>query len=114
MRVLSVGVRIIAAVRSETLGFSNAVRTVAEEARRMGLMVPGFRSPPRLPGADRTIRRSAGEPIVAVRVRGRPIADVVADVVEGVLVANGVRGRAQWQVRRKLLAAVERALVPAA
>ena len=80
----------------------------------MGLVVPGFRSPPRLPDADRTIRRSAGEPIVAVRVRGRPFADVVADVVEGVLVANGIRGRPEWRVRRRLLAAVERVLVRAA
>jgi len=112
--ILSVGVRIIAAVRSEAIGFNDAVRVVAEEARGLGLVVPGFRSPPRLPGADRTIRRSAGAPIVAVRVRGRPFADVVADVVAGVLVANGVTGRAEWRVRRRLLAAVERALARAA
>ena len=80
----------------------------------MGLVVPGFCSPPRLPGADRTIRRSRGEPIVAVRLRGRPFTDVVADVVEGVLVANGIRGRPEWRVRRRLLAAVERVLAPAA
>jgi hypothetical protein len=112
--MVSVGVRTMAGVRSDVIGFSAAVRAVAEEARRMGLVVPGFRSPPRLPGADRTIRRSAGEPIVAVRVRGRPFADVVADIVEGVLVANGARGRAQWQARRRLLAAVEREVVRAA
>ncbi|HZQ57328.1 MAG TPA: hypothetical protein VFA84_04805 [Acidimicrobiales bacterium] len=112
--MLSVGGRMMAGVRSDTLGFSAAVRAVAEEARRMGLVVPGFCSPPRLAGADRTIRRSRGEPIVAVRLRGRPFSDVVADVVEGVLVANGIRGRPQWQVRRRLLAAVERVLAPAA
>src|SRR5579871_3058443 len=112
--MVPVGVRMMAGVRSDTLGFSAAVRVVAEEARRMGLVVPGFRSPPRVPGADRTIRRAAGAPIVAVRLRGRPFSDVVADVVEGVLVANGVRGRREWQVRRRLLAAVERVLAPAA
>ena len=101
-------------MRSDTLSFSAAVRAVTGEARRMGLVVPGFRSPPRIPGADRTIRRSAGEPIVAIRLRGRPIADVVADVVEGVLVANAVPHRSGGRVRRQLLAAVERTLVQAA
>ena len=90
------------------------MRTVADEARRMGLVVPGFRSPPRIPGADRTIRRSRGDPIIAVRLRGRPFADVVADVVEGVVVANAVPKRSVRQVRRQLLAAVERSLAQAA
>jgi hypothetical protein len=93
-------------MHSETVSFSAAVRAIGQEARLMGLVVPGFRSPPRLPGANRTIRRNAGEPIIAVRIRGRPFGDVVADVVEGVLVANDVPftdlGR-----RRRLLAAVE-------
>ena len=112
--MLSVGACIMACVRAESVGFSAAVRAVAEEARRMGLVVPGFRSPPRLAGADRTIRRTSGEPIVAVRLRGRPFADVVADVVEGVLVANGIRGRPEWRARRRLLAAVEKVFVRAA
>jgi hypothetical protein len=101
-------------MRSDTLSFSAAVRAVAGEARQMGLVVPGFRSPPRIPGADRTIRRSTGEPIVAVRVRGRPFADVVADIVQGVLVANAVPRRSDRRVRRQLLAAVERSLAQAA
>jgi hypothetical protein len=101
-------------MRSDTVSFSAAVRTVADEARRMGLVVPGFRSPPRIPGADRTIRRSRGDPIIAVRLRGRPFADVVADVVEGVVVANAVPKRSVRQVRRQLLAAVERSLAQAA
>jgi hypothetical protein len=101
-------------MRSDTLSFSAAVRAVAGEARHMGLVVPGFRSPPRIPGADRTIRRSTGEPIVAVRVRGRPFADVVADIVEGVLVANAIPRRSDRRVRRQLLAAVERSLMQAA
>jgi len=101
-------------MRSDTLGFSAAVRAVGVEARRLGLVMPGFRSPPRIPGADRTIRRSTGEPIIAIRLRGRPLTDVVADVVEGVLVANAVPRRAQRTMRRQLLAAVERGLVQAA
>src|SRR5271165_5139920 len=101
-------------MRSDTLSFSAAVRAVGQEARRMGLVVPGFRSPPRIPGADRTIRRSNGDPIIAVRLRGRPLTDVVADIVEGVLVANRVPRRSHPRVRRQLLAAVERTLVQAA
>jgi len=101
-------------MRSETVTFSVAVRAVAEEARRMGLTVPGFRSPPRLAGADRTIRRNGGVPIVAVRLRGRPFGDVVADVIEGVLVSNGIpRGR-DMRTRRRLLEAVEGLLQTAA
>lgn len=68
---------------------------MAAEARRHGLAVPGFRSPPRLAGVDRTIRWSAdGTCMVAVRVRGRDVADVIADMVEGVLVANRLTGQA--------------------
>jgi len=101
-------------MRSETVSFSVAVRAVADEARRMGLTVPGFRSPPRLPGADRTIRRTSGQPVVAVRLRGRPFGDVVADVIEGVLVSNAIpQGRAM-RTRRQLLQAVEGMLQAAA
>jgi hypothetical protein len=101
-------------MRSDSLMFSAAVRAVGHEARRIGLVVPAFRAPPRIPGVDRTLRRSRGEPIVAVRLRGRPFADVVADVVEGVLVANGVPRRSDMRIRRRLLSAVERCLLEAA
>ena len=101
-------------MRSDPMNFSAAVRAIGREARRMGLVVPAFRSPPRLPGAYRTIRRSGGEVIVAVRLRGRPFADVVADIVEGVLRANGVSREHDLRVRRQLLLAVERSMVRAA
>jgi len=101
-------------MRSDTVSFSVAVRAVADEARRMGLTVPGFRSPPRVAGADRTIRRSNGLPIVAVRVRGRPFSDVVADVIEGVLVSNGIPQGRNMRTRRRLLQAVEGVLDAAA
>jgi len=87
--------------------FSALVRVVAEEARAMGLVVPGFRSPPRLAGATRTIRSGGGAPIIAVRLRGRTFADVAADVVEGVLVANAVPRGADLRIRRRLLTAIE-------
>ena len=75
-----------------TVGFARAARLVAAEARRRGLSVPGFCSPPRVPGADRTLRRRPGGwAMVAVRVRGRPAADVLADLVDGVVRANANR-----------------------
>jgi len=71
-----------------TSAFSTAARTLGHEARRRGLAAPGFRSPPRVVGADRTIRRWNGGATVAVRVKGRPWVAVLADMIEGVVVAN--------------------------
>jgi hypothetical protein len=86
---------------SASLRFAEAARLLAAEARRHGLKAPGFRSPPRVPGAMRTVRWSAnGTCIVAVQVRGRQFAEVVADLVEGVLVANQLTGQAAdgWRI----------------
>ena len=73
----------------------------------MGLVVPVFRSPPRLADADRTICRRHGDLIVAVRSRGRPSGDVAADVVQGIVVCNALRRGEEMRVRRRLLEAVE-------
>jgi hypothetical protein len=83
--------------------FSRAARTLAEEARRQGLAAPGFRSPPRLPGAVRTIRRwPAGGVIVAVAIRDRSVAEVIADMIDGVVAANGLTGVPADTLRRHL------------
>ncbi|HEV7888449.1 MAG TPA: hypothetical protein VGO92_12895 [Acidimicrobiales bacterium] len=86
---------------SAALRFTETARLLAAEARRHGLKVPGFRSPPRLAGVDRSIRWApGGSCIVAVRVRGRDAAAVLADLVEGVIVANGLTGQTAdgWRV----------------
>jgi hypothetical protein len=71
--------------------FSDLVTTLGAWARRRGFRVPGIQSPPRVPGADRVVRRFQGEVrTVAVTVRGRTRTDVVSDVVSGILVANGI------------------------
>ena len=89
------------------VGFSEAARSLAVEARRLGLAVPGFRSPPRVAGTDRSLRRRPGAPpAVAVRLRGRPFEAVVADMVEGVVVANGLAGAEADRCRSVLFAAV--------
>lgn len=86
--------------------FAELARRIGAAARAAGLVVPAFRSPPRRPGVPRTIRRLPGGPVVAVRVRSRPPADVMSDMIEGVLVANGLRGDAATRVRITLLQAI--------
>ncbi len=83
---------------SDAVRFAALVRAVGAESRRLGLAVPGFRSPPRLAGVDRSLRRRPGSlPSVAVRLDGRTDEAVGADLVEGVIVANGLPGPAADQ-----------------
>jgi hypothetical protein len=87
--------------------FACAARLAAETARAEGWQAPGFRSPPRLAGAERTVRRRAdGGAVVAVRVVGRPWAAVLSDLVEGVVVANRFRGTEAHHCRARLWAAL--------
>lgn len=88
------------------VGFTELARRLGAASRAAGLVVPAFRSPPRLAGADRTIRRLPGGPIVAVRLAGRPIVAVAADMIEGVVRANGLDGQAAVRVRTTLTRAV--------
>jgi hypothetical protein len=101
-------------MHADSLRFSTSARVVAAEARRLGLSVPGFRSPPRLAGAARTIRRGRDGAMVAVVVRGRPLTDVVADLIEGVVIANGLAGPAAVRCRRRLATAFDAAQQTAA
>jgi len=94
-------------VESSVVRFAEAVRALGIEARRHGLRMPGFRSPPRLRGVARSVRRrSDGGATIAVVVRGRPWAAVIADMVEGVIVANELSGAAADKVRAQLWNAV--------
>ena len=76
------------AMTASTVEFASAARNLTREARRRGLVGPSYRCPPRLVGVDRTIRRHDDGAIVSVRLRGRPWAAVLADMIEGVVVAN--------------------------
>lgn len=94
-------------MESPVLRFAETVRMLGIEARRTSLRMPGFRSPPRLRGVDRSLRRRAdGGATIAVVVRGRPWAAVVSDMVEGVIVANGLTGARADRTRAALWAAV--------
>ncbi|MEM9466584.1 MAG: hypothetical protein AAGA90_14515 [Actinomycetota bacterium] len=69
--------------------------------------MPGFRSPPGLPDVCRTLRFRRGVPTVAVALKGRPWSAVVADMIEGVVAANGLRGAKADRARAALWLAVD-------
>lgn len=93
--------------QSSSLRFARAVQALAVAARRLDLAVPGFRSPPRLVGVQRSIKRWPGGATVAVVVRGRPWAAVQADLIEGVIAANGLTSPASDRARAELWQALE-------
>jgi hypothetical protein len=94
-------------VEAGALLFSQAARRLGAAARAAGLAVPAFRCPPRVAGALRTIRRYPGGAVIAVRLKGRPFADVAADMVEGVLVVNRLDHTASTRMRPLLAEAIE-------
>jgi len=102
-------------MEATALRFADAARSLADTARARELTIPAFRSPPRVAGADRTIRRRAdGGATVAVRLRGRPWPAVLGDMVEGVVVANGLVGADAMRARAALWEGVDPSLDRAA
>jgi hypothetical protein len=94
-------------MEASTVQFAAAARTLGRAARTHDLVVPAFRSPPRLERADRSIRRTGGGgATIAVRVRGRPWPAVLADMIEGVVAANGLVGSPADRARSALWEAV--------
>jgi hypothetical protein len=89
-----------------TVDFSHAARLLAREARRRGLVAPSYRCPPRVVGVHRTLRRHPGGAVIAVQVRGRPWAAVVADMIEGVVVVNRLVPPAADRLRTELWQAI--------
>ena len=100
--VADVGTRTVTSVQ-----LSAAARHLAEAAGRLGLRVPAFRAPPRVVGVDRTVRRRGEHVTVAVRLHGRPFPAVLADLVEGVIVANRLDPVAAGRARSDLWEALE-------
>jgi hypothetical protein len=89
-----------------TLEFAHAARILGGEARRRGLVAPSYRCPPRVVGVQRTLRRHPNGAVVAVQVKGRPWFAVLGDMIEGVVVANGLVSPQADRVRDELWAAV--------
>jgi hypothetical protein len=94
-------------MESSAVRFATTARVLTNVARTLGLAAPGFRSPPRLNDVDRALAGSGADAIVSVRLRDRPWAAVAADMVEGVVVANGVTGIAAGGLRARLWAALD-------
>jgi hypothetical protein len=94
-------------VEAGALLFSQAARRLGAATRAAGLTVPAFRCPPRVAGAQRTIRRYPGGAVVAVRLRDRPFADVASDMVEGVLAVNRLDETAAARMRPLLHQAID-------
>lgn len=70
-------------------------------------MAPSFRCPPRIVGVHRSLRRlESGGAVVAVQVKGRPWPAVLGDMIEGVVVANGLRSPLSDRLRTDLWTAV--------
>jgi hypothetical protein len=69
-------------------------------------MAPGFRCPPRVVGVHRTLRRQSSGVVIAVQIRGRPWYVVVSDMIEGVVVANGLKPPAADLLRTELWTAL--------
>lgn len=93
-------------MQSSSLRFARTVQALGVAARGLGLHVPGFRSPPRLVGVQRSIKRWHGGSTVAVVVRGRPWAAVQADLIEGIVAANGLTSPAADAARAALWEAI--------
>ncbi len=92
---------------SVTIQFARAAHALTTASRAAGLRAPTFCSPPRRADALRTIRRRTdGQAVIAVRIRGRAFADIAADMADGVCAANGIRGEARLRLRAVLLDAL--------
>ena len=88
--------------------FAEAGRRLASAATALGVQVPSFRTPPRVAGLDRTIRRGpTGAVLVSVRSRDRAWPAVLADMIEGVVHANDLAPREAARLRDELWKATE-------
>jgi hypothetical protein len=101
------------APEATSLRFIAVARTLARAARDQELSPPAFRSPPRVVGLSRSlVERPDGHVTVAVLLRERPWAAVLADMVDGVVAANHLRGLEADRCRRRLWSALENAGLP--
>ena len=88
--------------------FAEAGRRLASAATALGVQVPSFRTPPRVAGLDRTIRRGpTGAVLVSVRSRDRAWPAVLADMIEGVVRANELGPSDAARLRNELWKATE-------
>ena len=97
----------ISLVGMTSLDFGSAARSLARASHLRGLVVPVFASPPSRQDLDRSIRRRNGSPVVSIRLRDRPRGAVLADMIEGIVVANCLEGARADLVRSALWLAID-------
>lgn len=86
-----------------SMEFARAARGITAAGTRLGLKPVSFRAPPRILTVNRSIRWAHGRAIVSVRLKGRSFDEVVSDMVDGVLTANGIHHAPEK--KRELMAA---------
>ena len=90
------------------LAFAETARRLGIAVRGHGLVMPSFRSPPREVGRRRPgARHGNGSVTVSVMVRNRTWTAVLADMIEGVVVANRLDGIGSEVLRDQLWEALE-------
>ena len=94
-------------MEGNALRFAHTAKALGRAARRLGLVAPAFRSPPARDRGTRSVRRSRDGATVSVAVRNRPWPAVMADMIEGVVVANELDDGTAGTVRDELWEAVE-------
>ena len=93
-------------MESMSVRFAGVARDLGRAARLCGLTPPAFTSPPRRSGVSRTIRRRPNGVTISIVLRGRPWSAVLADMIDGTLVANELSGLAADPIRTALWLAV--------
>ena len=79
---------------SISIQFSIAVRTLGRIADRLGYRIPQFRCPPPSAKYQRSVRKTGDENLsISIVIRGRPWLAILADIVEGFVIANTQSGQ---------------------
>ena len=90
-----------------SLDFGAAARSLARAAHLRDLVVPVFASTPSRRDLHRSIRRRNGSPVVSIRLGDRPRGAVLADMIEGIVVANYLEDSKADLVRSTLWLAID-------
>lgn len=73
---------------SVSIQFSITIRTLGRIAHQLGYQTPQFRCPPPSAKYQRSVRRNNDVLSISIVIRGRPWLAVLADIVEGFVLAN--------------------------
>ncbi|MBT8240110.1 MAG: hypothetical protein KJN63_02665 [Acidimicrobiia bacterium] len=94
---------------TSAIDFAAIGRVLADAAAGRNIEGPTFRSPPRIPGVQRSVTRNRdGSVTVAVAVRQRPVLAVLADMIDGVVLASGLLGAEAGSFYNELWASAQR------